>query len=120
MSKNQKLGVVNTKLMLAERLRLLAVLPPVGGLATVRLVRELRERLSFGKEEAESLGAKTVGESITWNPEKDKGREFSFGGFEVELIISALRKLDTDKTMTPDLVPLWDVFVDGKSEEGGG
>lgn len=113
----QKPGVMIAKLKIADRLRLLGILPPTGGLATIRLVRDLRERFSLGKEELEKLEVKTEGDFVRWNVEKDKGREFTLGGFEIELIISSLRKLDKEEKLTPDLVSLWDQFVDGKLEE---
>lgn len=117
MTRTTKPGVLTTKLKVAERLRLLGVLPPQGGLATIRLVRDLRERLSLQEEEIERLNVKVDEGLVRWSVEKDKGREFSFTGFEIELVVSSLRKLDKEEKMTPDLIPLWDIFVDGKAEE---
>lgn len=116
---SQKPGVMTARLKLADRLHLLSVLPPKGGLATIRLVRDLRERLSLGKEELERLEVKSEEDTLRWNAEKDKEKEFSFSGFEIELVVSSLRKLDKEEKMTPSLVPLWDTFVDGKADDAG-
>jgi len=113
-----KTGVLTTKLSLGDRLRMLAILPTEGGIATVRLVRELRDRFSVQKEEAEKIGLKEANGLLTWQEGSDKPKEFSFSGFELELIISRLRKLDKDEKLTPDLIPLWDTFTSGKSGNG--
>lgn len=108
-----KPAVMTAKMKLPARLRLLGILPPQGGLATIRLVRDLRERLSLAKREAEGLEVQQGDGTITWNAEKDREKEFSFSGFEIELIVASLRKIEKEERLTPDLLALWDQFVDG-------
>lgn len=125
-------GVLELKLKLNHRLRLLGILPPKGGIATARLVRSLIERLSLSPEEIRCECPRGNDGRVrehrksclnfqqfdmdgnvrtTWNVEADRGRTFNFGGFDVELIVSRLKKLDQDGELTSDMVELWDMFI---------
>lgn len=115
--RQQSNGLVRAHLHLRQRLGLVGILPAEGGLVTVRLVNELRSRLLPSATEIETIHLVQDGDRVTWD-RNDRGATYSFSGFEVELIISRLRELETAKKMTPELLPLWDVFVEGKQLDG--
>ena len=92
-----------------DRLMLLGILPPEGNLATIRIVRELREALSFGEAEHGDLQIVQQGEQIAWSAEQEAisgPKAVDIGGKGQEIIREALEKLDKDEKLTDDLLDL--------------
>lgn len=95
-----------------ERIRLLAILPEKGNFVTLKIVQNLRMRLSFNEEEAIRLQFKDDGEKMMWNPDGDVPREFHFGPKTTELIVTELKKLDRGKDLDIQLLQLFEKFCD--------
>jgi hypothetical protein len=98
-------------LSVKDRLLLLSLLPERGDLTTVRIVRELRERLSFGEQEhaALELTADAAGH-ITWNQSAAQERDFLLGEVARRIVGEGLTKLDAEKAVTVDHVGLFEKF----------
>ena len=92
-----------------DRLVLLGILPPEGNLATIRIVRKLREALSF--DEAEHADAQIVqdGDMLRWNKDAP-ARAIEIGAKGQEIIRSALGKLDKEEKLAEDHISLCDLF----------
>lgn len=106
-----KKDLVSISLSAAERMVLLGtVLPAEGTITTARLVRALREKLALTAEEEKRLGVKLEGDILRFSTTKDRPRSFGFGGFEIELIVSRLRRLDKEEKLTEQHVSLWEKF----------
>jgi len=100
------------KLNVKARLRLLAILPEQGNLLTLKIVRELREELSFSEKEHKELSFRTKGNMTMWS-DKVKPKTIKFGDQAKELVGKALKELDgKDELTLPDL-DLWEMFVGG-------
>jgi hypothetical protein len=88
----------------------LAILPEQGNLLTLKIVRELREELSFSEDEHKTMNLRVTGDRITWDdsaPEKDVW----IGDQAKELIEKRLRELnEKDELTMPDLL-LWENFI---------
>jgi hypothetical protein len=88
----------------------LAILPEQGNLLTLKIVRELREELSFSEDEHKTMNLRTMGDRIMWDdtaPEKD----VEIGDQAKELVGKRLRELDEKDELTmPDLL-LWESFI---------
>lgn len=98
------------KLDVSDRIRLLAILPEKGNLLTLKIVRELRDDLSFSEKEHKSMGIKITSDRITWH-DKAKPKDVKIGDLGKELIEKALRELnEKDELTLPDLA-LWEKFV---------
>jgi hypothetical protein len=104
------------KLSVRDRLLLLEILPREGDITTIRLVRKLREDLSFSEEEHEVLGLSytqnpngTTG--VTWNELNEVPVEFEFGLKVTELIRDSLNTLNTQKKLTEAHLALYDLFT---------
>jgi len=97
-----------------DRLVLLGVLPPEGNLATIRIVREMREALSFSEAEHADLQMEEVeGGGIKWNQVGAAAvgpRAFEIGAKGQEIIRAALKKLDKDEKLVADHISLCDIF----------
>lgn len=93
-----------------DRLALLSVLPVEGTLTTIRIVRELREALSFGEAEHRDLQMVEEGGQIRWEPQAERKRGIEIGGKGQEIVRAALRKLDEEGKLREEHVALCDLF----------
>ena len=107
------------KLSIAERVALLGVLPAEGNFVTLKIVRQLRESLSFSEEELKGWGIKLDGSRMTWNEEgvKSGERDISIGERATDLIVDGLKKLDETKKLTEQHFTLYEKFVDGETSK---
>lgn len=98
-------------LTIKERLILLNALPREGDITSLRIVRQLRESLSFSEGDHERLGIK-IGEGgqISWRDDIPQESEVEVGRKAADLIETTLRDLDKQKKLTEDYLTLWDKF----------
>jgi len=88
-------------LSVQERLLLLEALAGVrGNLAELRILRELKEELSFGEEEHKELELRSVGDMMRWNPAKAKDKEIEVGDVARDIIVRRLKELNEQKVLT--------------------
>jgi hypothetical protein len=101
-------------LTVLDRILLLNALPERGDITTVRLVRQLREDLSFSDAEHTALKIEQIGESIRWDLDaaKTADKDIPVSGKQASLITATLEKLNTDKQLTAGFVGLYDKFVE--------
>ena len=98
------------KFNVSARLRLLGILPEQGNLLTLKIVRELREALSFSEKEHKDMNIVFKDDRITWS-DKAKDKTIKFGDQGKELVEKRLRELnDKDELTLPDL-DLWEKFI---------
>lgn len=95
-----------------DRLKLLELLPAQGDITTLRIVRTLREELSFSESEHAELEFKVDGQNIHWNPLKDKGKSFSVGAKARQVIQASLKRASEEEKLGLDMVPLYERFVE--------
>ena len=95
-----------------ERLMLLGTLPKEGDFTTLKIIRKMREDLSFSEEEHARLNFKTTDVGMAWDASGDQPRDFSFGEKATDLIASALKKLNAEKRLTEDHFSLYEKFVE--------
>ena len=101
------------KLTVVERIALLGILSAEGNFATLRIVRELRESLSFTEDEAKRLDVKVDGTRIQWDTAKETpgGEEVKIGERATDIIVAALKDLDGKKKLTQQHMSLYEKFV---------
>jgi hypothetical protein len=94
-----------------ERVMLLNILPAEGDLTTLRIVRKLREDLSFSEEEHKELelNQDETGK-VTWRSDKDKNKEVEIGAKALGVIRSALDRLNKEKKLRDYHLGLCDRF----------
>jgi len=98
------------KLYNLERLALLHVLPQEGSFATLKIVRKMREDLSFDEEEYKRIGMKELPNGrTTW--EKDEEKEFEFGEKATDIIVRSLRKLNAEEKLLADHLSVYEKYV---------
>ena len=107
--------MTSKKLSVAERFILMQLLPDEGNFATMKMLRDLLDKVGFTAEEHADYGFESVpGEGgrarIRWNPEKAKDRDFDFSDPQVAMVIEALAKLDREKKLTAAHLTLCEKF----------
>jgi len=101
--------LLNTK----ERLILIATLPKEGDYTTLKIVRKLREDLSFTEEEHKSLQFVSNPDGLlNWQLSGDRSVEIEIGAKAKEIIKAALMKLDAEKRLTEDHLGLYEKFIE--------
>lgn len=99
------------KLSVIERLSLLQILPKMNNVITMKIIRDLNERLGIGAREAKEIELSFYGENVKWNIEKDKNVEFEFNDIELGIIKDSLKELDKQKKIEVRHISLFEKFI---------
>ena len=95
-----------------DRLVMLNILPKEGDFTTLKIIRKMREDLSFNEEEHKALEFKTLENgNLQWNLGADKLKDITFGEKATDIIKETLRKLDKDKKLTDQHLSLYIKFM---------
>jgi len=106
------------KLTIGERLFLLNMLPPEGDLTTIKIVRKLREGLSFTEDELVKYEITVLeGGRVSWNSHEEAEVRIRAKGRS--MIVEALRKLDEEGKVTEQHLSLFEKFELGDDEDDG-
>ena len=102
------------KMKVFERLLLQNILPAEGDILTLRIVRDLREALSFSEKELEALDItqEPGTTSVKWVAAADVPTEIEVGPVAFGLVRERLVALNNDKKLTVEHVPLYERFVE--------
>ena len=97
-----------------DRLILLNILPKEGDFTTLKIIRKMREDLSFSEEEYKALELKTGDKGqVLWKQEADKPNEINIGEKATDIIVEVLKKLNDGKKLTDQHDSLYEKFVGG-------
>jgi len=113
---------MKVKLTVKQRINLQSILPQQGDFLTVKMIRVLREELSFSQEEHELL--KLVGlkdGSVSWDGKaaEDCTKEVEIPETIVSTIKQTLEKLNAQKKITEVHLDFYEMFMDlGNSDKG--
>ena len=100
------------ELTVLERLVLSNVLPKEGNFTTLKLVRQLREALSFDELEHKKLGFIQKGDQVKWNEKVSIVKDFDIGETMMKLIAETLTKMDKEEKLRDEHFSLYEKFVD--------
>ena len=103
-------------LEVVERFGLLGILPKEGNVLTMKLVQGLSDLLGFDEPEQNAIGLKQEKGRVTWDP-KVKPQDLNIGELAHDVIRDALKKLDDEKKITVELLPLFEKFVNAPKPE---
>lgn len=113
------------RLSVRERFVLGEALPPQGDFATLKIHRQLREKLSFTEEENATLKLKTTptpdGSRMVhvWDPAGDAliGEvDIEFTPGELGIIVQTLHGLNNRKALTEQHLSLYEKFIEGQDK----
>ena len=99
------------ELSVKDRLVLLNILPEQSSLATLRIVRELREELSFSEDEHKATQMRNLDDGrLMWEEGMVPDKGIEIGPKAANVIRDALAKLDEGDELTMDHLDLCDEF----------
>lgn len=105
------------KLSVPDRLVLLNVLPKENSVITMRILRDLNQRLSFTEEELAALQFVSTPEKTEWKDAVGEV-EILIGPKAHALIIEAFEELDKTKQIRVEFLPVYEKFMEeGKEKE---
>jgi hypothetical protein len=106
------------ELTITERLLLSGILPQQGNFVTLKIVRKLKEALSFTEEEIARFKLKVDDEegTVKWDKTADVPTEIAIGESAMSTIVSALKKLDAEQKLLAQQCELYERFVVSKEE----
>lgn len=97
-----------------ERLVLLnSVLPARGDATTLKLVRKMRENLSFDEEEHAKLNFRQEGDNLIWDT-TDLVKDVEVGPKAKTILMGALEAKDKAKDLDAATLDLYERFVEEK------
>lgn len=103
------------KLNIQERIMLAGILPNESNFLTLKIVRELQEKLSFTEEEIKEFELRQTvqdGQSmLNWNQKKEKEVEIPIGEKATDIITEALTKLNKENKLTQQIYSLYEKFI---------
>jgi len=103
------------KLTVKQRIDLQSILPAQGDFVTVKMIRVLREDLSFSEKELETLKlTRHPNGSVEWNAEAGKkcNKEVSIPEILVTTIKEILERANTSKQITEAHLDFYEMFMD--------
>lgn len=99
------------KLSPMERLTLLSILPKEGNFLTLKIVRKLREDLSFDEKEHQILKFEQEAGMIKWDTKNDFQKDVNIGEKTFETIANVLKSLDESNKLTEQHFGIYERFV---------
>lgn len=96
-------------LTVTERLVLLNLLPVEGTLTTLKLLRKLREDLSFSEEDHKKYNFRQQGEQLFFDSSNDT-KEILIGEILTAKIKELLSKLNTDEKLRNEHLSVYEKF----------
>ena len=110
------------ELGITERIRLLEILPDRGDIGTLKIVRNLRESLSFTEEDIQDMEIKMEpGDKgsfmYKWNQSKEKPLIIDFKPMSLRIITDALKKADQQGSLTEQHISIYEKFFGEKKIE---
>jgi hypothetical protein len=94
-----------------ERLMVLGVLPKEGNFVTLKVIRNLIDKLGLTTEEIEKFEVIQEGGQVTWKQEGNLPIDFDFDNVEVDIIKHELKKMDSENRLKVELLPVYEKFV---------
>lgn len=94
-----------------ERLTLLGVLPKERNVADMRILRDLRMKLSYTEEERKKWGIVANQETLMIRWEENGEAEIPIGEIATSIIVEELRKLDKQGRITEKILLVFEKFI---------
>lgn len=101
------------ELRIGERLGLLDILPREEDYTTLKIIRELRENLSFSEEEIKAYSLRLEDKRFFWENDNGETKDIPLGEIVTSIIKKALKKLNDTKKLRDEYSSLYEKFVEG-------
>jgi len=98
------------KLTVNDRIILLGIIPLQGDFTTLKIIRDMREGLSFTEEDHKILKFRHD-EGMTYWEEGLEDKEVNFGEKATDIIVDAFKKLNEQKKLRIEHMELYEQFI---------
>ena len=98
-------------LNIPERIALFGILPEKENFVTMKIVKDLRSNLLLSEEDIKEAEVTLEGEQMFWKKMIEK--DVQIGEKATDIIVTALKKLDSEKALEERHMPLWEKFIGG-------
>ncbi len=106
---------VKKELSIHDRVMILGLLPREGDFVTLKLARDVREKVDFSQAEMKKVNMKSrsqeEGGGLGWNEPKKKTK-IGFSSAEMELMKAKVSELDKTKKITTEILPVCEMIRD--------
>lgn len=99
------------KLKVLDRLILLNVLPDKGDITSLRILTDLKSKLSFTEDELKALDFKTENGGTLWKSEADQDTDIEIGPKANRIIVDSFERLNKEKTLRVEFVSTYEKFI---------
>lgn len=99
------------ELGIKDRLVICRILPKEGNFVTLRLIRDLINKVGLKAEEYTEFGIKEEGGMVMWNEKANLPKQFEFADAEKELIKKQLKQLDESNKLDSETVVVYEKFM---------
>ena len=100
------------KLTVMERLGILNVLSPEGGITYLRAKKDIVGKVGLSADERVEYGIIEKNGQITWNPDLPQEKEISLSSGEVVMITEALKRSEKNEELHENQLSLYEKFVE--------
>lgn len=99
------------ELTITDRLVLLQVLPKEGDIITIKIIKDLIDSLSFSEKELKDYSITIQDNAVNWDEKKAQNKKVEIGPKALSVIVSELEKLNSEKKLTIEHLPVYDKFL---------
>lgn len=104
-------------LTVQDRLALLSILPGQGNITTLKIVRSLREELSFSEQEHEDYGIVMKDGKVIWEVSSNgHAKDIEIGRKAREVIVAALEDGDRRNQLEDGHIGIWVRFMEDEPD----
>ncbi len=96
---------------IVERVGLLNILPEKGTIATMRVLRDLRDELGFSEEELAQANIQQTGDKLTWDGSYKTEKDIEIGAAIRKVILESIEALDSQGEVTELTLDLYEQFA---------
>jgi len=98
-------------LNIPERIALFGILPEKENFVTMKIIKDLRSNLLLSEEDIKEAEVTLEGEQMFWKKMIEK--DVQIGEKATDIIVTALKKLDSEKALEDRHMALWEKFIGG-------
>lgn len=98
-------------LTVMERLQLLQILPKEGDFLTLKVLRQLKDAISFGEDDHKLYKFEVKDGMARWDNSVPQEKEIVIGEKATDLVMDALKGLNDKKKLTEAHMSLYEKFI---------
>lgn len=93
-----------------DRINLLSILPERGDIVTLKLVKDLTEKIGFSEEEIRDANLRQEGDKVLWETAKSTIKDVELSAKGVVFLYEKLKELSDKGNLDIKMVELFDKF----------